>query len=611
MLQPDTLLQNRYRIVSHLGQGGMGAVYVATDERFGSTVALKETFFRDATMLRAFEREARLLNRLRHPALPRVSDHFAEGDGQFLVMEFIAGEDLSAMLARRSAPFPVKDVLTWADELLDALDYLHAQEPPVVHRDIKPQNLKLTPRGQIILLDFGLAKGAPSQASQPTASVYGYSRNYAPIEQIQGTGTDTRSDFYSLGATLYHLMTAAPPADAITRAMAVLNAHDDPLRPANEVNPQVPPTVADALSRAMQQTAAARPQTAAEMRDELRRAAAGLDAAPLANGIAGAATVIADEAHTGNVNPLPATANVLPATANGSSATANVSPPTANVSPATVPTSLASEQATRLIGADASLSQPTVRASSATPTGSRGETTVVAAAPRRSRARLFAAASIVAVLCAALVAFAYMFMRQPRAGAVQSAPPAAAPATQTSGETTSQTNDAHSPTGAQQSSPMGAQGPSVVEGADRSSASSNGTAIANGETTKTPTRPSEPLAVAPKGERRVEGEPPSRRADENRVGQPPNASPGAGANPAPRADVPDDDELAAPNVPPPGVRLPPNVDWAGMKPAQRKRLIRLMRRQIQQQMRGEYGDPSQPPPPQERPFPRRRRQPPP
>src|ERR687885_2994845 len=148
MIAPNTLLQNRYLVLNQIGEGGMGAVYIATDQRFGSTVALKETLFDDPTLRRAFEREARLLNRLRHPALPRVSDHFTEGDGQFLVMEFIAGEDLSAMLTRQGSPFPVADVLRWADDLLDALDYLHTQEPPVIHRDIKPQNLKLTPRGQ-------------------------------------------------------------------------------------------------------------------------------------------------------------------------------------------------------------------------------------------------------------------------------------------------------------------------------------------------------------------------------------------------------------------------------------------------------------------------------
>ncbi len=274
MIAPQTLLQNRYLVISQIGQGGMGAVYVATDQRFGSTVALKETFFTDPALRRAFEREARLLNRLRHHALPRVSDHFLEEEGQFLVMEYIAGDDLWEMLKGQGGAFPLKEVLDWADQLLDALDYLHTQEPPVIHRDIKPQNLKLTPRGQIVLLDFGLAKGNPLQASQATAtgSIFGYSRNYAPIEQIQGTGTDTRSDLYSLAATLYHLLTGAAPPDALTRAAAVLNGQPDPLRPANEMHGQVTPAVAQVLMRAMSQNAGHRPQTAAVMREELREA---------------------------------------------------------------------------------------------------------------------------------------------------------------------------------------------------------------------------------------------------------------------------------------------------------------------------------------------------
>jgi serine/threonine protein kinase len=97
MLAPDTVLQNRYRIVRLLGQGGMGAVYEAIDERLDTTVALKETLFADERLRKQFEREARLLARMHHPALPRVSDHFAEGEGQFLVMQFIPGDDLSQM----------------------------------------------------------------------------------------------------------------------------------------------------------------------------------------------------------------------------------------------------------------------------------------------------------------------------------------------------------------------------------------------------------------------------------------------------------------------------------------------------------------------------------
>lgn len=272
MIESGKLLQQRYRIDKQIGQGGMGAVYVATDGRFNSVVAIKETLCMDANFRKAIEREARLLNSLKHNALPRVSDHFEEDNGQFLVMEYIPGEDLSNILERDNKPFPVETVVKWADQLLDALDYLHNQSVPVVHRDIKPQNLKLNARGEIILLDFGLAKGNPTDASHQTAakSIFGYSRNYASLEQIQGTGTDPRSDLYSLAATLYHLLTNVAPEDALTRAMSVLSQKGDPLLPACDAEPAVPRGLAGVLQKAMDLNADARPSTAVEMRQMLR-----------------------------------------------------------------------------------------------------------------------------------------------------------------------------------------------------------------------------------------------------------------------------------------------------------------------------------------------------
>ena len=268
MLTPDTVLQGRYRIIRQLGQGGMGAVYEAIDQRLDTTVALKETLFSDERLRKQFEREARLLARLHHPALPRVSDHFSEGDGQFLVMQFIPGDDLSEMMTRKRGPFPPDQVLTWADQLLDALDYLHTQDPQIVHRDIKPQNLKLTSRGQIILLDFGLAKGQAGEISRVTtaASIFGYTPNYAPLEQIQGLGTDSRSDLYSLGATLYHLMTGVKPPDALSRAAALVNGQPDPLALASEANSAVAPVVDHVLGKAMSQNRDQRYSSASEMR---------------------------------------------------------------------------------------------------------------------------------------------------------------------------------------------------------------------------------------------------------------------------------------------------------------------------------------------------------
>src|SRR5439155_12386154 len=272
MLAPETILQGRYRILQQLGQGGMGAVYEAIDQRLDTTVALKETLFVEEKLRRQFEREARLLARLHHPALPRVSDHFADAQGEFLVMQYIAGDDLAEMISRRRGPFPVEQVLLWADQLLDALDYLHTQDPQIIHRDIKPQNLKLSARGQIILLDFGLAKGQVGELSRATttASIFGYTPNYAPLEQIQGLGTDPRSDIYALAATLYHLLTNVKPPDALTRAAAIVNGQPDPLSLANEVNPAVGPQIAAVLQRAMAQNREQRYGSAAVMRNALQ-----------------------------------------------------------------------------------------------------------------------------------------------------------------------------------------------------------------------------------------------------------------------------------------------------------------------------------------------------
>ncbi|HJQ25814.1 MAG TPA: protein kinase [Blastocatellia bacterium] len=293
MLAPNTLLQNRYLIVRLLGQGGMGAVYQATDQRLGHTIALKQTFFTDEMMLKAFEREARLLASLRHPALPKVSDHFTESNGQFLVMEYITGNDLMTMLEKRGGPFDVDQIVEWGEQLLGALAYLHNQHPPIIHRDIKPQNLKITDQGQIILLDFGLAKGLPEQTLQFTAgqSIYGYTPDYAPLEQIKAEGTDARSDLYALAATLHHLLTNLTPPSALTRAIAIANQQPDPLRPANEINPQVKPAIAQVLVQALALMRDQRPASAEAMRKQWREASQ--SAAPASRPATQLPTVIA------------------------------------------------------------------------------------------------------------------------------------------------------------------------------------------------------------------------------------------------------------------------------------------------------------------------------
>jgi serine/threonine protein kinase len=305
MLNPDTLLHDRYLIIRSIGQGGMGAVYEALDQRLRAKVALKQTTLSGEQWSRAFEHEAQLLAGLRHRALPRVIDHFIEPAGQFLVMEYIPGEDLAGMLKQRDEPFEPARVLDWADQILDALEYLHSQDPPVIHRDIKPQNLKLTPRNELVLLDFGLAKGSIplATAASEGASLFGYTPQYAPIEQVQGTGTEPRSDLYSLAATLYHLLTGQIPADTLTRASAVLDGKPDPLIPADQVNPAVSRSVAGAIAQGMGMRAGERFANATAMRRALQHASAD---APTAPGAATGPTIVARRPATEQLPPMPA-----------------------------------------------------------------------------------------------------------------------------------------------------------------------------------------------------------------------------------------------------------------------------------------------------------------
>ena len=264
-------LQERYLIGRQLGAGGMGAVYEAVDERLQVTVAIKETFAVDARLRRQFEQEARLLAQLNHPALPRVSDYFTEDGRAFLVMQFIAGDDLAQIIAAQPGPFPRVQVIAWADQLLDALIYLHTQKRQIVHRDIKPHNSKLTANGQIALLDFGLAKAHQSdQTTQSSHSIFGYTRRYSPLEQIQDQGTSPQSDIYALGATLYHLVTGTKPPDALARAAALANSKADPLARAHEVHPVVGRELSSVLHKALALNSCDRFQSAKDFRHALK-----------------------------------------------------------------------------------------------------------------------------------------------------------------------------------------------------------------------------------------------------------------------------------------------------------------------------------------------------
>ncbi|MEI6180663.1 MAG: SUMF1/EgtB/PvdO family nonheme iron enzyme [Chloroflexales bacterium] len=276
MLQPGALIIERYRIVRQVGQGGMGAVYEATDIRLRLHVALKQMLITDPQYAHAFEHEAILLANLKHVRLPKVTDHFSDTSGQFLVMEYVPGDDLATLLQQQHGPFPVTQVLAWADQLLDLLEYLHNRTPPVLHRDIKPGNLKVAQDGTLMLLDFGIAKGSLAQTHLTSDhSIFGYSEDYSPLEQIQGTGTEARSDLYAVGATLYHLLVGTLPPNALTRVSSLVNEQPDPLRPPHEQNPAIPQTVSAVLMQALSIQLKHRPASATVLRTLLAPSLAG------------------------------------------------------------------------------------------------------------------------------------------------------------------------------------------------------------------------------------------------------------------------------------------------------------------------------------------------
>jgi serine/threonine protein kinase len=266
------ILKDRYSIVSLLGRGGMGEVFLAEDKLLSRQVAVKKVVYGDNEfLLKSAEKEAMVLARLQHQCLPKVLDYFNEDHAQYIVMEYIPGNDLSKLLQANQAALPVEQVMGWVNILLDTLEYLHRQNPPVVHRDIKPQNIKVTDEGKLFLLDFGLVKDTPTRVRSDSLSlsVYGYSQSYAPLEQINGDPTSVQTDVYELCATIYHLITNVKPADALDRATRKIGHKPDSLRPAHEVNPNVSIGLSQTLEAGLQLSSEERIKSIPDLRQRL------------------------------------------------------------------------------------------------------------------------------------------------------------------------------------------------------------------------------------------------------------------------------------------------------------------------------------------------------
>src|SRR5512137_3159761 len=276
-LKNGEVMRGRYRVCERIGQGGMGNIYLADDLRLeGRRCALKEVEH-DRTVpvkllkeaRQQFLHEATVLARLDHPNLPKVSDFFSIGPRDYLVMDYIPGKDLRALMleAKQNSTFLDElDVLGWANQLADALTYLHSQTPPLVHRDVKPSNLKITPNGLLKLVDFGLVKALVPDEMTITVIQGRGTALYTPLEQYGGDGlhTDIRSDLYAFGCTLYHLLTNTPPVDARQRFL-----HPESLPNPRKLNPAISLRTDRAILWAMELHPDDRPGTAEEFRQTL------------------------------------------------------------------------------------------------------------------------------------------------------------------------------------------------------------------------------------------------------------------------------------------------------------------------------------------------------
>jgi serine/threonine-protein kinase len=274
------VLGERYEIGGVLGRGGMAEVHRGRDLRLGREVAVKvlrSDLARDPSFQVRFRREAQAAASLNHPAIVAVydtgEDRGPTGATPYIVMEYVEGETLRDVL-RREGPLPPERAMSLAADICGALDFSHRNG--IVHRDVKPGNVMITPQGSVKVMDFGIARAVSDSAATmtSTAAVIGTAQYLSP-EQARGEGVDARSDVYSLGCLLYELVTGAPPFTGDSPvAVAYQHVREDPRLPSS-INPRVPAELDAILLKAMSKNPANRYQSAADMRSDLLRALAG------------------------------------------------------------------------------------------------------------------------------------------------------------------------------------------------------------------------------------------------------------------------------------------------------------------------------------------------
>lgn len=264
-LPEDTILENRYRIDGVLAYGSHGAVYRAFDISLNMPVALKENFLQLPQQIAQFRKEALILSRLNHPGLPRVSHYFSFEGQQYLVMNFIEGENLWEIIQKRSEPLPEWQALDYIIQICQAVTYLHRQTPPILHRDIKPRNIKITPQNRAMLVDFGIIKQISGAETFAQAGPQGIISQFSSPEQYSGMGVSTASDIYSLGATLYVVLTAQRPPNSVSRL-----TENTPIKPPHLLNPKVSVATSEAVLHAMQLKPEERPASAAMWQETLQ-----------------------------------------------------------------------------------------------------------------------------------------------------------------------------------------------------------------------------------------------------------------------------------------------------------------------------------------------------